>query len=177
MNLETTTKVFDLLEKGFTILAIVIGALWVYFNYFRSRVYRSRLEPKITGNIRSDDQGYYIKLHAELKNVGLSKVNIEQAGSGISVYTYEPLGETVKLKGAKWQHIGTRPVFKNHQWIEANETIEDQQLICISKGQYLAFRLVLRIVSKKISWKTKYIIYAKPSDIVKNIFSIMEIEE
>jgi hypothetical protein len=38
--------IVDVLQKLFTIAAIVVGGIWAYFNFFKGRTYRMRLEPE-----------------------------------------------------------------------------------------------------------------------------------
>lgn len=159
MSLQITLDFLDVIEKLLTILAIVVGGLWAYYNYFRGRVYKPRLEPNITGKLSSDDHHLHLHLNCKLKNVGLSKLDIDHDASGIRVFSYEPPGDITEIERADWQRIGTFPVFENHRWIETGETIENQILLSLQKGNCRAFRVVMRVVGRKISWKSEEIIY------------------
>lgn len=153
------TQLLDILQKIFTIAAIAAGGLWAYFHYFRRRVYKPRLEPAISGKVISKGSVCYLMTIAKLKNVGLSKVKIEQNGSGLRVLSIDKqpgIARTCTLLEGK--RLATFPVFKHHKWIESGEPIEDHRLIGIPSGNQVAFRLKLRIVAKKISWRTDTII-------------------
>ena len=111
MNLKDAIDIVGLIEKLFTILAIVIGGLWAYYNYFRGRIYRPRLEPQVIGRIFENDRYFHIKVSSMLKNVGLSKVDINHDASGIRIYSYEAPEDVTDVETAEWNHIGTFPVF------------------------------------------------------------------
>jgi hypothetical protein len=95
---------------------------------------------------------------AKLKNVGLSKVKIEKDGSGLRVLSIDKQTGITKACTLEGERLATFPVFEHHKWIESGETIEDHRLIGIPSENQVAFRLILRIVAKKISWRTDTII-------------------
>lgn len=142
----------DLVQKLFTIAAIIVGGIWTYFNFFRGRTYRMRLEPTVSGKVVTFDGVRHLIATMSLKNVGLSKVEVEQEGSGLSVLAFEVPDGTANVVSAAWEHLAAFPVFESHQWIEAGELIEEQRLIVIPTIVHTAFQLRLRIVSHKISW-------------------------
>ncbi len=109
------------IESVFTIFAIVIGAVWAYYNFFKGRIYHQRLEPRITAEIFHRGEKQYVIAKAKLQNVGLSHVEIRQEGSGLRVLSYDPLLSTHKGKDGKWQHLVTVPVFTKHAWVESRE--------------------------------------------------------
>jgi hypothetical protein len=55
----------------------------------------------------------------------------------------------------EWKREGTFPVFKEHQWIESSETIEDQLLVTLPEGHPWTYRLELWVSSGGIVWKGK----------------------
>ena len=79
---------FEILKNVATIIAIGAGAVWAYFNFFKGRTYRSRLEPKVSGKVISRNGASYLIVTAQLKNVGLSDVRIDQKGSALRVFVY-----------------------------------------------------------------------------------------
>jgi hypothetical protein len=143
----------DIVQKLFTIAAIIAGGIWTYFNFFRGRTYRMRLEPEVSGKAATFDGMSYLIAKMSLKNVGLSRVEVEQKGSALQVLSYEaPVGESADVVSAAWKNLVVFPVFESHQWIEPGELIEEQRLIVIPTMVHTAFQLQLRIVSHKISW-------------------------
>jgi len=161
MNLQNVLDILDALEKVSTILAIVIGGLWAYYQFFRGRTYRPRLETQVVGQIFDDLRHYHLLVSSKLKNVGLSKVDLDRDASGVRIYSCVVPADITEIESAQWDHIATFPVFENHRWIESGETIEDEILLSIEKGTHRAFRAVLRVVGRKISWKAERIISAR----------------
>jgi hypothetical protein len=144
--------VLDIIDKATKILALFVGAGWVYLNYLRGRTFKGRLEPTISGKTIRSKGILLLSGAAQVKNVGLSKVVIQQRGTGIEV-----LGLVRQARGDSpallTQDIAVLPVFEVHGWIEPGETIEESFLVPIAEHpETVAFRLGLRIVSEGIEW-------------------------
>lgn len=151
-------QILDNLEKAFTIAAIIVAGLWAYFNYFKGRVYRSKLKPAITGVVVPEGDQYSLLITIHLTNVGISKIDLQQRGTALRIYSCQKPNEINEVKSAEWTHVATYPVFENHGWIEAEETIEEQRLVTIPINQQIAFQFALRVVSKKTEWNATSIV-------------------
>jgi hypothetical protein len=153
------TPLLDNLEKLFTILAITAGGLWAYFNFFRGRTYRPRLEAEVGGQVIEGDSAYCLLANLQLKNIGLSRVIIKQEGSGLRLFVYEADAYFPAVHSVEWTHLATFSVFEQHQWIESGETINEQRLIALPEKEVLAFKLGLRVVSQNdIVWHAEQVI-------------------
>ena len=89
---------------------------------------------------------------AQIRNVGLSKVTIEQRGTAIEV-----LAVVSDSKGKQptlgTQDVAVLSVFEVHGWIEPGEVVEESFLVPVPEHpETVAFRLRLRIVSEHIEW-------------------------
>ena len=159
---STTKDVFDILQSAATIIAFGAGGVWAYFNFFKGRTYRSRLDPNVSGKITSRNGTYFLIVTAQLKNVGLSAVRIDQKGSALRVFAYT-LGERpAKPRNVEQSRLITLLVFEDHGWIEPGELIEDQRLIAIPDSEQVALQIKLRLVSNKIEWNSAAIIEPPP---------------
>jgi len=151
-------QLIDVLQKVFTIIAIVIGGFWTYFHYFRGRVYRSRLKLDVSGNVVCREEANYLIATVKLENIGLSKADIKQEGTALRIYACNikinnTTNEDYRLDEKR---IATCSIFKDHAWIESKEIIKDQLIISIPTDKKIAFfRLDLRIVVKKMSFYKK----------------------
>lgn len=175
INWSKTKDVFDVLKNMATIIAIGAGAVWAYFNFFKGRTYRSRLEPKVSGKVISRNGTFYLIVTAQLKNVGLSDVRIDQKGSALRVFAYT-VGECpAKARSVEQSRLLTLSVFEDHGWIEPGELIEDQRLIAIPDVEHVALQVKLRLVSNKIEWNSAAIIEPSPS--LDSSTSMIRIEE
>ncbi len=136
------------IEKLFKIAAYVIGGLWVYFNYFKGRTYRPRLETKIIGTLIKKGSSDFVNINAQIKNVGLSKVDIKQEGTALRLLIYNPAQHD-----DPWDHQVTIPILSAHQWIEPGEPVEEPVLLPLPSN-VLAVRAEVIIVSTKTMWET-----------------------
>jgi hypothetical protein len=150
--------VLDALQKVFTILAIIVGGIWACFHYRRGRTYRSRLEPSVSAQVICRGSEKYVLSKVRLKNVGLSKVDIEQKGSALRVFVYSTVAKPPKARSVAATRLATFPVFEDQKWIEPGETIEEERLIVVPPEGEVAFRLELRLVANKAAWTSVKII-------------------
>jgi hypothetical protein len=148
----------DHLEKIFTILAIIVGGIWAYFNFFKSRLYRIRLEPGISGELIQKDEKRFIKVKLSLKNAGVSVVNIQPEGTGFRLNALYAKGALSPKKAIPKTRIKTYPIFPHHKWVESNETIHEEQLIVAPDGHNIAFELEMRVVAHGISFRANCIV-------------------
>jgi len=155
---EGTKTIFEVVQSVCTIAAILVGASWAYFNYFKGRTYRPRLEPKIAGKLSVNDGINYLATTAQLKNVGLSRIKIKQEGTALQVFSYSVETPISKAHQLKQEYLAIFSVFDVHGWIEPGEVIEDQNLIVFPNGAQPAIRPELRIVSEGIEWNTATIV-------------------
>jgi hypothetical protein len=134
------------------IAAIIAGGIAAYMKWFRGRLYHTRLEPSVVGSIVETSPSQLL-VTARLKNVGFSKVLIKQEGSGLRIFSAMPEEPIPEMLRVEWKREGTFPVFKEHQWIESSETIEDQLLVTLPEGHPRTYRLELWVSSGGIVWK------------------------
>jgi hypothetical protein len=158
INWKQAGEVLDALEKAFTILAISFGGVWAYFNFFKGRTYRPRLEVKASGRLVTRGGTDYLVSTAHLKNVGLSKVEIKQEGTGLLVSNYDVETTVPEIISVQDDLLTVFPVFEKHGWVEPGELIEDQRLIALPAGKHVALRLGLRITASGIEWNSWTII-------------------
>ncbi len=152
----------DQIDKGVKIVAVVIGAIWTYLNYVRGRTFKRRLEPTISGKVLPYGEmgGLMVSGTAQVKNVGLSKVDIEQRGTAIIIADMIPWASTKGLPRLKEVHppAGVFGIFERHRWIEPGETIEESFAVALpDRNDRACVRLRLRIVShhkifKNLEW-------------------------
>lgn len=156
---EIVSNILEDGERVFTIAGIIAAGAWAYFNFFRGRTYRPRLEPSISGALSLDNGGACLAATFQVKNVGLSKVDIQRKGSALSIFVAEVSPGLADVQEIKWKSVADFDIFIAHQWIEPGELIQEQRLIAIPNHKYLAFRLDIRLVSpKKKEWSAMTIV-------------------
>lgn len=141
------TKWLETAEQLFKLLAYVVGGAWVYFNSFKGRTYRPRLEASVTGALCRRMDPEFIRGVVSLKNVGLDKVDICKKGTGLRVLVFDQNAPT------KWRHVETIPIFEHHQWIEPGETINDHFLLPLDLKEVAAARLEVIITGRRTMWE------------------------
>lgn len=166
MELTNIKDIVGIIKDLTTVIAIILGGIWTYFNFIKGRVYNPRLEPGISGKILEKDDLKFIVATATLKNIGLTKVNISSIGLAIIVHTYQPARVT-EISTADKKRLTSFPVFKEHAWLEPAETIEDEQLFEIPEYEGIAIRLELRFVYNGIEWNSGAVVQTTPeSDVI-----------
>jgi hypothetical protein len=166
------SDVLDVIDKATKIIAVFIGAGWVYLNYVRGRTFKHRLEPSISGKTIRRKGVLFLSGLAQIKNVGLSKVPIEQRGTAIQIFAsvlqHEETGEPRLVS----QDVAVLPVFELHGWLEPGEEIEESFLLPVAEdNQAVALRLGLRIVSRHIEWNADAIVEIALEDTNPSKFS------
>jgi len=140
------------------ILGLGVGGAWAYYKFFKGRTFRPRLELTVEGRVRRAMQVTHLAARVQINNVGLSKLELSQKGSGLRISSQAPtdLGKMPAI--IEWNHQITLPVFEKHRWIEPGETISDQTLIALAHTDRSAIKLELRIVSSGIEWNSLTIV-------------------
>jgi hypothetical protein len=144
----------DIIDKAVKIAAVIIGALWGYLNYVRGRTFKKRLELTICGKTLRRGGALLLSGSAQLKNVGLSKVAIQQRGTAILIYDLKASSSVEREPiSALEERTLVQSVFENHGWIEPGETIEESFLLQLpEKRERIGIKLELRIVAAHIEW-------------------------
>jgi len=125
VNIQT---VVETVASAVTATALVIGGLWAYFKFVKNRTYRPRLDVELSGQWRQIDQQHFLQARISVKNIGASKIDLVQHGTGLRINT---LGSQVSAAGspAPWHSQGVLPLLIEHAWIEPGETVTEDQLI------------------------------------------------
>lgn len=141
----------DVADKGIKALAVAVGAVWTYVNVHRSRTYKRKLEPNISGTIFEKNKGFYLLISCQLKNVGQTKYTIKQEGTYIGVFAIHENGDE--------QRVSALEIFMDHGWIEPGEQINEPLIAPIPAPQtFIALKLVLRVVSEGVEWNASSIV-------------------
>lgn len=145
-------QIIDSGEKLFKIIAILVGAFWAYYKFFKGRTFKRRLEIDLNANLVPIADRNYLKITASLKNVGLSKIPFDLAGSGLRIFLPKTNNFPNFVDSVSWKRAATLSAFERHQWIEPNEKISDNWLVVLPDSKNVIFKLELCIASKKTVW-------------------------
>jgi hypothetical protein len=135
-------------------LALIVGGLWAYYKFFKGRTFKPRLELTVVGKAWNAKHVTHLIASVQIKNVGLSKLELSQEGSGLRVFSHALRTPKNTAAVVEWKRQITLAVFTKHKWIEPGETISDETLIALSDIDNSAVKLELRIVSSGIEWNS-----------------------
>lgn len=145
--------IFGIAQNIFTIIAIIAGGVWTYFHYFHGRTFRPRLETNVSGKILNHHDTRLLVATIKIKNVGLSKIDIKQKGSGMRIIGLEGKSNVQKIEKNEGVRLKTIPIFENHAWIEPGETVADIHTLTLPTQAHIGLMLDVRLVTNKIAWR------------------------
>lgn len=117
-------------DKLLKLAAVLVGGSWVLMNYLRGRTFKSRLEFSVTGGLRKVGDKLHVTTTVVAKNVGLSKVILEQMGSGVTYGFYHE--DSSSPEGISLRELGiTSRIFTEHEWIEPGEPISTEVFVIL----------------------------------------------
>jgi hypothetical protein len=128
-------------QNGVQILALVVGAAFAYWKFFRGRTFHRRLEPTVNGERVAADSVEAIRARVTLKNTGASNVPLHRKALRVFAVGPDGWGTT---KTPEWERLATVPVFEEHEWVESEEVISDEVLIPVRPAELVpwAYRVV-----------------------------------
>jgi len=171
------------LENWKNLVAVVgtlVAGAFTYLKFFRGRTFAPRLELGVKGELLVDGEARCLLATLTLKNVGLSKVELDARVTRLEVALYErgayeflyanpPADGAEVVRPAYWGEPHPFRVFTPHGWVESGETIADQLLVTIPAGDYLAYRLTFVATApetelrRTIDWTVTAIVHPKPA--------------
>lgn len=151
------SHLFEDLQALFTVAAILVGGAWAYAKFVWGRKYRPRLEPGVEGTLVQQGGDIYVVASCKVKNVGLSKIKINQQGSALGL-SASILPASIAVLSVDWDRITSFPVFEEHEWIEPGESVYEERMFSIGGVDAGAIQLELMLTVKKITWRARRIL-------------------
>jgi hypothetical protein len=142
------------------ILAIFGGAAWTYLNYFRGRIYKPKLECSVEASIEKHSGHSFLKAIVRIRNIGLSKVPIEQKGTGFLVYSRNTQGDNPSFPSEiQWREpVAAFVVFSGRKWVEPSESIAESVMVALPHGDAFTYKVTLKVVSGRIWWTAETLV-------------------
>ena len=169
-NWDNATSAFEHIA---TVAALIVGGLFAYYKFFKGRVFVPRLATGLSIKSICNRGTSYLIASLELKNVGLSRIDIHQKGTALRISLYDGQPSVTRAQSVPWRKLKSFPVFERHKWIEAGETIKDELMVATPTCDKLAFRLEFRIIGsrteltsnpKRFAWRVVRIIEQTPEN-------------
>jgi hypothetical protein len=146
-SFQNTDLIVDAISKTITAVAVIIGGVWAYFKFVRGRTYRPRLEVNLAGQWWPVNGKWLLQTRVMVKNVGASKVELIQKGTGLRV-SVPGTDQPSPPASVVWASKKVFVILNEHSWIEPGETVSDDHLIDLGVSNtcptLLEVRLVLR---------------------------------
>ena len=135
----------DVADKAIKLSAVVIGGLWTWWNFRKSRTYEQRLELEVIGAVFTK-KSLYGDAKVTLKNIGATKHSVQHIGTFCELVTVrEDLSE---------ESIELFRVFDRNNTIEPGESINDTLYWRLPPPleDIVWIKLNLRVVSNGVEW-------------------------
>ena len=149
------------IETVARIAAVIVVGGWAYMKFVKGRIFHSRLELDVTGEARIRVDQAAVAISIKVKNVGLSRVDLRQTGSGLRILAAKK-NTPMSMISAEWRHLGTFPVLENHAWIEPGETVGEERLVILPQEALDDLLLELHVASGKMEWAATRLVAVKP---------------
>jgi hypothetical protein len=123
-------------------LAIVVGGVWAYYKFARGQPFAPRAEVRVHGKLLTSDRTRGIIVAATLHNPGETQLPIRAPSVTAEAVVREGWGAP-----PRWKEVGFAPIFEDHHWLEARETVTDETVIPLperdgtANGEFLAYRV------------------------------------
>jgi hypothetical protein len=128
MELATVTgAVNDIVTSS----AVLIGGVWAYFKFVRGRTFARRAELDVSVSLENSNSRLYLSIVITLKNTGLSRLPLNSEMKIVRLFhMVSELSDDVCI--AEWERISTVSILDQHDWLEAQETVIDTLVYCLS---------------------------------------------
>ena len=142
----TLSFALDVADKAIKLAAVLLGGIWTYWNYRKSRTYEQKMELVLSSSILVRT-GFYIQISATLKNLGATVHRVQQEGTYCElIAVFDDLSE---------QSLRLLSVFTRDQYVEPGETISDRllSLIEVDTTRMVWLKVELRVTSGSVEWQ------------------------
>jgi hypothetical protein len=137
-------------QNAVQIAAIVIGAVWAYYKFFRGRTFHRRAEVRLDASLLAEASSRAVRAHATLVNTGTADIPLRV--KAVKVLSFKR-GDVDEKGRPRWADVAIAPVFQDHGWIESQETITDDVLIPLSSDDadegVVAFRVTCVVYERR----------------------------
>jgi hypothetical protein len=150
----------SLLGTTTTALAVLVGGLWAYFKFLRGRTYRPRLSVGMEANWHNINGRLLVHARITVKNIGVSVVIPRQRGMGLRVSVLSPQQPKPPAE-AGWDVLRVFEILREHEWIEAGETVSDDLLLDIDSTEPEVLRFEARLPWSWSGHKKEIVVIAR----------------
>jgi len=155
----STAQIVDVANKIIASLGLILGGIFAYYKFIKGRIYKFRLQPNVLGEVVQKDKNKYLIATIHLKNIGISRIPIQNEGSALSLYfsetAFTALDEPYIME---WNESIPVSIFEDVEQLESGETIGKKYLISLPHETPPAVKMELRIVAHEYEWTATAIV-------------------
>lgn len=138
------TDAFANLTQSFALLG---GGVWAYFKFAKGRTFQDRLTPSVNGRFILIDGSVFLVVTMQLKNVGLSRIALDQEATSLAIFEYVP-AEGKEIRRVENSCLMDFEVFGDQdRYIEPSEMVDRQTLIKLPEVSSIGYHLELKVLS------------------------------
>jgi hypothetical protein len=102
----------------------------------------------------------FLRAIVRIRNIGLSKVPIQQRGTALLIYSVNMQGRTPTFPSqVRWNEaVAAFDVFAGQRWVEPSESIAESLMVDLPHGGTFTYKVTLKTVSGKIWWTAESIV-------------------
>jgi hypothetical protein len=128
-------------------VAIVAAAVWAYYKFVKGRTFHRRAELELDGSFLAVPSAA-VRARAVLRNTGGADIPLRAKILRVATYT---TGDVDSRGQPEWREIAKARVFTDHDWIESQETINDDVLIATPEvtPEVVAMRVGCAVYEKR----------------------------
>ena len=152
------TLVLDNLRTFLEIVAILAGGTFAYMKFVHGRLFQPKLDIEADGKEISVTGKSQVLVCVRVKNVGFSRVIIDEKTSVLRVFIEEERLNLDFTDAAMWRHIATVPLLKDHEYIDPLEVVREEDLFCINDKEQNCLRFEITVSSVGRIWRASTIV-------------------
>ncbi len=131
-----------------TMVATIVAGAWAYYQFVRGRVFKARITLKLNGELLRRSDGLYVVSTVEMINVGLTRVDIQRSGTGLSVFACEPLDDVgSNARNLPRLLLAGFDLFRSHDRAEPGVALQEQRIFALPPRPMVAITLECRVVA------------------------------
>jgi len=150
----------EIVKNVFETLAILIGAAWTYFNFFRGRIYKHRLECSVDASIERQTGHSFLRAAVKIRNIGLSRVPIDPKGTALLLYSITAEDQSPSFPShVQWKEpVAAFDLFSGRKWVESSETVAEAIMVALPRSDASTYKVTVKVVSGDIWWTAESIL-------------------
>jgi hypothetical protein len=102
----------------------------------------------------------FLQVVVKTRNIGLSRVPIEQKGTALLIYSVSMEGRTTSFPSqVQWgDPVAAFGVFAGNKWVESSESLAETLIVALPHGNVSTYKAALKVVSgeicgqRRVSW-------------------------